>query len=618
MSYFGYQHQATYYSGANKTKTTINYDTLNENSERAIQPDKIDIELKANQLAIIQKARELEEGKIDILNDTDKDCSERLLETKLIVIADKVGAGKSYSMLGIIASKSDLPSKQIVRSFETGHNAGASWTSQQTSFMTVFERHHHMSFNVLVVPHGVFTQWKQYIEDNTSLKLYTVLSKKTILAANKVKDYCNYDIILVKSTMYNEFAKIVNTQNMSISRLIFDEPDTIKISNCQNIKASRYYFITSSINDIRTKTRIRHNGFIKEIVSQLQCFDPKVFKHIILKNSDDFIKMSFALPLPIKRIIKCKSSLAAQILVGLVDDDVLQMINAGDMGAVYDKYEMSVTSNESVIQMVCKDLERDLTNLHIEVEAKKKQQYKHEKNRKLALERLADRIKRTEQKIEAIRSRVIDEDCCPICMDDIDNKSLTPCCKNVFCFECLAMSISRNSRCPMCSTDIPNIKDVIIIDDDLANVTGDELVEKTENIDNFNTEEHEKEENFAHIVDNMKDKKDKRILIFSEFDGSFDQVLEALKKNNLAYSELKGQSSHIANVVRKYKEGEIQALLLNSKYFGSGLNLENTTDMFVMHKMPSDMEKQVIGRAQRPGRTSALNVYFLYNSNEYN
>ena len=42
-----------------------------------------------------------------------------------------------------------------------------------------------------------------------------------------------------------------------------------------------------------------------------------------------------------------------------------------------------------------------------------------------------------------------------------------------------------------------------------------------------------------------------------------------------------------------------------------GMNLENTTDVIFYHKTETVMYKQVIGRAQRPGRTSCLNVHNL-------
>ena len=48
--------------------------------------------------------------------------------------------------------------------------------------------------------------------------------------------------------------------------------------------------------------------------------------------------------------------------------------------------------------------------------------------------------------------------------------------------------------------------------------------------------------------------------------------------------------------------------MLNSKFFGSGLNLENTTHLVLFHEMNMDTTIQAIGRAQRFGRTTSKNI----------
>ena len=52
------------------------------------------------------------------------------------------------------------------------------------------------------------------------------------------------------------------------------------------------------------------------------------------------------------------------------------------------------------------------------------------------------------------------------------------------------------------------------------------------------------------------------------------------------------------------------------QYGSACLNLETTTAIIFYHKMGDPMTKQVIGRAQRPGRTSPLNIWRLCYDNE--
>ena len=46
------------------------------------------------------------------------------------------------------------------------------------------------------------------------------------------------------------------------------------------------------------------------------------------------------------------------------------------------------------------------------------------------------------------------------------------------------------------------------------------------------------------------------------------------------------------------------------------MNFENSSDILFVHKMDKNMEKQVIGRAQRMGRKSVLNIIYLEYENE--
>jgi SNF2 family DNA or RNA helicase len=72
----------------------------------------------------------------------------------------------------------------------------------------------------------------------------------------------------------------------------------------------------------------------------------------------------------------------------------------------------------------------------------------------------------------------------------------------------------------------------------------------------------------------------------------------------------------VANTVAAYKTRDLDVLLVNSNNYGSGLNLENTTDVVLFHKLDSEVEHQVVGRALRMGRTSPLNVWYLLYEHE--
>ena len=57
--------------------------------------------------------------------------------------------------------------------------------------------------------------------------------------------------------------------------------------------------------------------------------------------------------------------------------------------------------------------------------------------------------------------------------------------------------------------------------------------------------------------------------------------------------------------------------MLNAKHYGSGLNLQMTTNIVMFHKMDENTNIQIIGRAQRIGRTSQLIIHKLLYEHEF-
>jgi SNF2 family DNA or RNA helicase len=107
-----------------------------------------------------------------------------------------------------------------------------------------------------------------------------------------------------------------------------------------------------------------------------------------------------------------------------------------------------------------------------------------------------------------------------------------------------------------------------------------------------------------------------KILVFSEYDSSFTQIKDNLKSNKISYDIVHGSSAHITNLIRRMKDGEINVLLLNSRAFGAGLNLEMASDIILYHKMKPSLQTQVIGRAHRFGRVGSLKIHHLLTEEE--
>ena len=106
-------------------------------------------------------------------------------------------------------------------------------------------------------------------------------------------------------------------------------------------------------------------------------------------------------------------------------------------------------------------------------------------------------------------------------------------------------------------------------------------------------------------------------LIFNDNSNVLIKYQEFLQTQGIKSAMLDGGNQRlIEKTIANYKEGDVQVLLLNSMIEGAGMNLENTTHLLFMHKTAEKFIGQVVGRAQRYGRKTPLNIIMLFNKNE--
>jgi SNF2 family DNA or RNA helicase len=113
------------------------------------------------------------------------------------------------------------------------------------------------------------------------------------------------------------------------------------------------------------------------------------------------------------------------------------------------------------------------------------------------------------------------------------------------------------------------------------------------------------------IMTIIGDSNGKKILIFSNFNESFVVIKKWLEERKILYLELRGTKEKRDNTIDSYKSGNVNVLLLNTIHSGAGLNLQETTDIIMYHRLHDYQKTQVIGRANRIGRKINLNVHYL-------
>jgi len=108
----------------------------------------------------------------------------------------------------------------------------------------------------------------------------------------------------------------------------------------------------------------------------------------------------------------------------------------------------------------------------------------------------------------------------------------------------------------------------------------------------------------------------RRMLVFANYDETLDRVKTELRARNISCDTLGGTYSQMTQTISKFQESGL-VLLVNSKHYCAGINLQFCTDVVFMHRIQNEhCEQQVCGRAQRIGRKYNLTVHYLTYENE--
>jgi len=596
---------------------------LTEDDIRYSQPDKIITKLKPHQLSSLYKSIMMENtGEItykikefhnysqlffDNLNiiNPDEEETDITIKTNIGILGDKVGYGKTLLALSLIASNklNNIHINPIyIKNFTSNYN----YNYLNISVSNNLIQKNIINTTLVIVPRGpVYVQWEKTILEKTNLKMISITNMNFIKNnlpkydgsnQKEIKEYFeSFDLVLIKNTTLKIFINFYSGCNFIYNwkRMMIDEAHDIlnKIPTDMN-----YYYlwlISGTYNDIFTKTGYSHYiSGIKELLNK------NSIAGIIVKNTNEFIKNSFDIPEPNEKYYLCKLPTNFHIAKMFLNPSVLEKINANDFAGAIRELGGKNETEDNIIELVSKDLKRNLFNLEMEKSYINSQDI-NEEEKELKINNINIKIEVQNNKIKELTERIrsFKENSCAICMDILQNPVLLEC-THMFCGACIFKWYNKNNKkdCPNCRMTIK----------DLNKLTA--IVEKDENKEiKTKNEILSKEETLLKIIENNPEGK---FLVFTKIDSGFETFKKKLNDANIKFEFLKGTTSHMLNVLDRFKNGITKIILLNTQYAGSGIEINCATDVIIFHSMGLD-KQQAIGRAQRVGRTSRLNIHNL-------
>jgi SNF2 family DNA or RNA helicase len=311
-----------------------------------------------------------------------------------------------------------------------------------------------------------------------------------------------------------------------------------------------------------------------------------------------------------------------KVIKKYINSAILDKINANDIsGAIKDLGGKNETE-EGMAALICADMNKNLSNKHREREYIASLDIVEE-NKVNRLKTIDNEIASIEGKIKDLTERIteINNKICSICLDNVTQPIILEC-THIFCGGCLFQFLNANTlgtitkKCPDCRAEIKsteNLTAIVSIKDSNA-ITND--IAKDDNKSLIGKGILNKEDTLLEI---LKNKPDGKFIVFSRVDV-FTNIIKILVSNGITFAELKGNTSHMMNVLKDFKNGIINVILLTTQYAGYGIDINYATDVIIFHSMAVD-KQQAIGRAQRVGRTNNLivhNLCFEHELEEYN
>lgn len=194
------------------------------------------------------------------------------------------------------------------------------------------------------------------------------------------------------------------------------------------------------------------------------------------------------------------------------------------------------------------------------------------------------------------------EDTCPICLDEINNITITAC-GHLFCYDCIKMCLDNKKKCPSCNADLKD-KELLVMN----------LNKPVEEVNSLVRKYGSKLGKLITIINQLIVHDETRIIIFSQWEDMLSLVSKTLAENGIGNCFVKGNVFCRNAAIRKFKNGknkdddDNKVIMLSLKNAASGTNLTEATHIFFIEPINDSkdviktIESQAIARACRIGQ----------------
>lgn len=430
-----------------------------------------------------------------------------------------------------------------------------------------------LNASMIVVPNVLVSQWTEYVERFADIQASKwVVVKTQTDSALVLSNPDHLELLIVSADRYNDFSGEVH-----FKRVIFDEVDTIHIPSCKKIDTDRIWCLSSNQERIRC-AKMQNRGFLKDMFSEFKRiatrYNSSFWDIITIRTDVAYLQTTMCIPSCPLQSIRCKP-LPPEVIT-IETRELSSLFNSGLEREVVNALGMGYSEGRvSAYLSLTASLQENMLELNNQAGTTPEDMDRHHCS-----------LMKLYKEMEDIRGRVLGSTICPISYGEITHPSITGCCKNVFESAYLIPWVYSHNSCPLCRTSITTQQVLFCQTSQLV------LLDKFEMLVKW--------------VEPLLSISSNRVLICGR-DKTLVRVKQYLEWKHFQFTSFRGRA--VRRTLLQFEQGNPNILLLDVGQYSTGLNLTATTHLIIMDILEDHLHTQVVGRAQRIGRVTPLQLF---------
>ena len=541
--------------------------------------------------------------------ETDIEGTSVKVDSRAGILADPTGSGKTITMLSFIMQRwkaTPSVSSVIPSMLASANRLYGSFVHEEFS-VSLIPVNHYSPVTICVVSPNITKQWaneaKRVLNEEVPI-LSTTKQVRKWTDAIRDNPHAN-KVVILNENRYKMFSVVTDCHKQSFARIVFDESRHMKMiyTSATTVPSVHFtWFMSAARGDSVVADDIFVHGVGSSMMTSMDCIPEYILRGFTVRTPQNEIHYPGSIVHTYYNVRTL--SQVTDIIVDQLPPELSSRISAGDIhGAVA---ILGAESESDIFSVVLHRIEKEIRQCQFnidEVELSLAAGIIVNDDRLRMLQSERERLNTKKSTTLARFDNLLSSGQCSICIDTFTSPVLISCCSNVFCSECIARVLVFSRKCPMCRSAVFKLHRVsesgAPVDDKFFENSAPPVESKIDTIKKI-------------LTTSMK------AIVYSEVDSCIPLLTDLSTELDFKLCVLAGFQTCRAAALEAFKaEGRRAVLFASAMTDCSGIDLPQTTDIVLWHKLPPATEQQVIGRSRRVSTSSSheTTIHHLYREN---